>query len=99
MPTQNARKRAATKKRQGKSSSSQAGEYVREEMRHAKQGKHSSKNRKQAIAIGLSKARQEGVKVKPAKKGAAKKKSAAKKSAARKSTAKKSSSRGRKSSS
>jgi hypothetical protein len=67
MPTENARRRAATKKKQGKSSSSQAGEYVREEMRAAKQGKR--KNRKQAIAIGLSQARREGVAVKPPGKG------------------------------
>jgi hypothetical protein len=69
MPEKNAKRRAQTKKRQGKSASTQAGEYVREEMRHSKQGKHSSKNPKQAIAIGLSKARREGVDVKPPKKG------------------------------
>ena len=44
---------------------------MREEMRHAKQGKHSSGNPKQAIAIGLSKARREGVDLKPPKKGKA----------------------------
>ena len=69
MPVKNAKRRAQTQKRQGKSASTQAGEYVREEMRHSKQGKHSSKNPKQAIAIGLSKARREGVSVKPPKKG------------------------------
>jgi hypothetical protein len=82
MPTGKARKRAATKKRQGKSASSQAGEYVREEMRAKKQGKGRAKSRKQAIAIGLSKARQEGVPVKGAKKSKAKK--ASKKSSAKK---------------
>jgi hypothetical protein len=69
MPEKNAKRRAQTKKRQGKSASTQAGEYVREEMLHSKQGKHSAKNPKQAIAIGLSKARREGVDVKPPRKG------------------------------
>jgi hypothetical protein len=69
MPEKNAQRRAQTKKRQGKSASTQAGEYVREEMRQSKQGKHGSRNPKQAIAIGLSKARREGVDVKPPKKG------------------------------
>jgi hypothetical protein len=69
MPSENARRRAATKKRQGKSASTQAGEYVREEMRHMKEGKHSQRNPKQAVAIGLSMARREGVDVKPPRKG------------------------------
>jgi hypothetical protein len=51
-----------------RSSSTRAGEYVREEIRHVRRGKHGAKNPKQAIAIGLSKARRAGVKV-PAKKG------------------------------
>lgn len=68
MPTQAAKKRATTKKKQGKSASTQAGEFVREEMRELKKkkgkgGRGSPKNRKQAIAIGLSEARQAGVKV------------------------------------
>jgi hypothetical protein len=99
MPEKNARRRAATKKRQGKTSSSQAGEYVREEMRKARKGRR--KSAKQAIAIGLSQARREGVPVKPPKKKATRKKAqadtrrgAAKKSTARKkSTSKKSTSR------
>jgi hypothetical protein len=57
--------------RQGSSrrraASSRAGEYVREEIHHAREGKHPVKNPKQAIAIGLSKARRAGVRV-PAKK-------------------------------
>jgi hypothetical protein len=63
MPTKNAKRRAATKKRQGKAASTQAGEYVRHEMRKMKRGKGKAKSRKQAIAIGLSEARQEGIKV------------------------------------
>jgi Family of unknown function (DUF6496) len=50
-----------------RSPSTRAGEYVREEIHHAREGKHPVKNRKQAIAIGLSKARRKGIAV-PAKK-------------------------------
>jgi hypothetical protein len=64
MPTANAKKRAQTKKRQGKAASTQAGEFVRSEMRKLKRGKGNAKSRKQAIAIGLSEARQSGVKIK-----------------------------------
>ncbi len=63
MPSKTTRKRAAKAKRQGKKASTQAGEYVREEMHHKRSGKHKVKSRKQAIAIGLSKARKSGVKV------------------------------------
>lgn len=63
MPEKRTKQRAQRKKRQGKKPSTQAGEYVGEEMRHAKRGKHKVKSRKQAIAIGLSKARRSGVKV------------------------------------
>jgi hypothetical protein len=69
MPEKNAKRRAATKKRQGKSASTQAGEYVREEMRKEKSGKGRAKSPQQAIAIGLSEARRAGVDVKPPKKG------------------------------
>jgi hypothetical protein len=48
--------------------SSKASRAVATEMRHKKSGKHKIKSRKQAIAIGLSKARQKGAKV-PKKKG------------------------------
>ena len=64
MPTANAKKRAQTKKKQGKAASTQAGEFVRSEMRQLKHGKGNAKSRKQAIAIGLSEARQAGIKVK-----------------------------------
>jgi len=65
MPERKTARRAAARK--GKAPSTQAGEYVREEMEHYKEGKHGSrvKSRKQAVAIGLSKARRSGVKVKP----------------------------------
>lgn len=85
MPEKRTLKRAAKDKREGKSASTQAGEFVHEEMDHVKKGKHPVKNRKQAIAIGLSKAREAGVKV--PKKGAAKKR-ATKKSGAKKATKK-----------
>jgi hypothetical protein len=55
--------------REGKSASTQAGEFVREEMDHVREGKHGARSTKQAIAIGLSKARRAGVKLPPPKKG------------------------------
>jgi hypothetical protein len=67
MPEKETLKRARRDKRQGKAATTQAGEFVREEMHHARRGKHPVKSRKQAIAIGLSKARRSGVKV-PARK-------------------------------
>jgi hypothetical protein len=74
MPEKRTRKRAAKDKRQGKSGSTQAGEYVREEIHHVRKGKHGAKSAKQAIAIGLSKARRAGVKTgMPKGKGAQKK--------------------------
>ncbi len=72
MPEKRTKARAARAKRRGRKPSTQAGAYVREEMRHKKRGKHRVKSRKQAIAIGLSKARRAGVKVKPPKAGRAK---------------------------
>jgi hypothetical protein len=68
MPTKKTVARARKKAREGKSPSTQAGEFVREEMEHAKEGRHSKGNPKQAIAIGLSKARKAGIKVPPRKK-------------------------------
>jgi hypothetical protein len=59
-----AMQRARRAKKSGKSASTQAGSFVHEEMDHAKKGKHKVKSRKQAIAIGLSKARQHGIHVK-----------------------------------
>lgn len=71
MPEKQPAKRAQERKKEGKAPTTQAGEYVREEVRHAKEGKHSVGNPKQAIAIGLSKARREGVDLKPPAKGKA----------------------------
>jgi hypothetical protein len=63
MPEKTTLRRARRDKRQGKSSSTQAGEFVREEMDHIREGKHGARSAKQAIAIGLSKARRAGVKL------------------------------------
>jgi Family of unknown function (DUF6496) len=70
MPEKRTLQRVRKDKQQGKAASTQAGEFVREEMDHVKEGKHPVASRKQAIAIGLSKARRVGVKVGPPKKGA-----------------------------
>ncbi len=71
MPEKKTLERARRDKRQGKAASTQAGEFVREEMDHIREGKHGAKNTKQAIAIGLSKARRAGVKLSAPKKGKA----------------------------
>ncbi|HEV2989909.1 MAG TPA: DUF6496 domain-containing protein [Candidatus Angelobacter sp.] len=63
------RSTSSRKKSSGRKYSKKAGEEVRTEMHHMRSGKHKVKNRKQAIAIGLSKARQKGAKV-PKKKAA-----------------------------
>lgn len=69
MPWKTTMKRARKDRAQGKAASTQAGEFVREEMEHIKRGKHGARNTKQAIAIGLNKARRAGVDLKPPKKG------------------------------
>jgi uncharacterized protein DUF6496 len=56
-------KRAQADKRAGKSPTTQAGEFVREEIHHVREGKHGARSTKQAIAIGLAKARRSGVKL------------------------------------
>jgi hypothetical protein len=71
MPEKETLKRAQEDKREGKSPSTQAGEFVHEEMDHIREGKHGARSTKQAIAIGLSKARRAGVKLPPPKKGSA----------------------------
>jgi hypothetical protein len=63
MPEQETLDRAERDKEEGKSPSTQAGEFVREEMHHIREGKHGARSTKQAIAIGLSKARRAGVKL------------------------------------
>src|ERR1700738_94311 len=69
MPDKKTLERAEQDKREGKSPSTQAGEFVREEMEHVREGKHGARSAKQAIAIGLSKARRAGVKLPPPQKG------------------------------
>src|SRR5438552_5883332 len=71
MPEKKTLERAREDKRQGKAPSTQAGEFVREEIEHIREGKHGARSAKQAIAIGLSKARRAGVKLSPPKKGTA----------------------------
>src|SRR5207237_903738 len=63
MPEKETIRRARRDKRQGKAPSTQAGEFVREEIEHVREGKHGARSTKQAIAIGLSKARRAGVKL------------------------------------
>jgi hypothetical protein len=77
MPEKETVERAHRDKEEGKAPSTQAGEFVREEMHHVREGKHGARSTKQAIAIGLSKARRAGVKLKPPKKGKAKTKESA----------------------
>jgi hypothetical protein len=67
MPTQKTKDAAERDRRQGKAPSTQAGEFVREEIEHIREGKHGARSTKQAIAIGLSKARRAGVRLKPSK--------------------------------
>jgi uncharacterized protein DUF6496 len=71
MPEKKTLQRAAKDKRQGKAPSTQAGEFVREEIHHVREGKHGARSTEQAIAIGLSKARRAGVKLPPPEKGQA----------------------------
>lgn len=70
MPEKATLKRARKAARQGKRPTTQAGEFVREEMEHIRKGKHGARSTKQAIAIGLSKARRAGVKLGPPPKSA-----------------------------
>ena len=69
MPEKETIERAREDAREGKSPSTQAGEFVREEMHHVREGKHGAASPQQAIAIGLSKARRAGVKLQPPAKG------------------------------
>src|SRR5215469_7751677 len=65
MPEKKTLDRAQEDLREGKGASTAAGEFVREEMHHIREGKHGARSTKQAIAIGLSKARKAGVPLKP----------------------------------
>src|ERR1041385_4498970 len=69
MPEKRTIEAARRDKRQGKAPSTQAGEFVREEIEEIRHGKHGARSTKQAIAIGLSKARRAGVKLPPPAKG------------------------------
>src|SRR5256884_2921113 len=69
MPEDNVKERAHRDAEQGKSPSTQAGEFVHEEIEHVREGKHGARSPQQAIAIGLSKARRAGIPLKPPAKG------------------------------
>jgi hypothetical protein len=69
MPDEETIERARQEEREEKSASTQAGEFIREEMHHIREGKHGARSPEQAIAIGLSKARRAGVKLPPPKRG------------------------------
>jgi hypothetical protein len=87
MPEEEAIERAREDEREGKSPSTQAGEFVREEMEHIREGEHGARSPEQAIAIGLSKARRAGVKLPPPKRGKERTKSQAKRDLAKGRTA------------
>jgi hypothetical protein len=69
MPEEDVIERAHRDAAEGKSPSTQAGEFVREEIEHVREGKHGARSPQQAIAIGLSKARRAGINLPPPKKG------------------------------
>jgi hypothetical protein len=69
MPDKQTLRKAKRDEREGKAPSTQAGEFVREEMEHIREGKHGARSARQAIAIGLSKARRAGVDLPPPEKG------------------------------
>lgn len=71
MPEKKTLERVRKDKLEGKAPSTQAGEFVREEIEHIREGKHGARSTKQAIAIGLSKARRAGVKLPPPERGPA----------------------------
>jgi len=72
VPEKETIEQAKRDEKEGKSPSTQAGEFVREEMHHVREGKHGARSSRQAIAIGLSKARRAGVRLKPPARGKAK---------------------------
>src|SRR5437867_3220262 len=83
MPEEEPVERAREDEREGKSPSTQAGEFVREEMEHIREGEHGARSPQQAIAIGLSKARRAGVELPPPKRGKKRTKSQAKRDLAK----------------
>ncbi len=72
MPRKETIRKARQDKREGKSPSTQAGEFVREEIDKIRRGEHGARSTRQAIAIGLSEARRAGVDIPPPKKSKAK---------------------------
>src|SRR5690348_11856996 len=70
MPEKKTIERAKQDEREGKAPSTQAGEFVREELEHIREGKHGARSPQQAIAIGLSKARRAGIRLPPPRRGA-----------------------------
>jgi len=72
MPERRTVEKAKRDKRAGKSPSTQAGEFVHEEVRKVRRGQHGARSPQQAIAIGLSEARRAGVRLPPPRKGKAK---------------------------
>lgn len=74
MPNKSTVDKANEDLREGKSPTTAAGEFVREEIEHVRHGKHGARSPKQAIAIGLSKARRAGIPLKPPARGTAKEK-------------------------
>ncbi len=83
MPEKKTIEAARKAKREGKAPSTQAGEFVHEEIEHIREGKHGARNTKQAIAIGLSKARRAGVKLGAPKTGSKRVKKQAKRDLAK----------------
>jgi hypothetical protein len=77
MPEKATLRRARKDKAQGKAKTTQAGEFIREEIHHIREGKHGARSTRQAIAIGLSKARRAGVDLPPPKTGSPKTKASA----------------------
>lgn len=69
MPDKQTVERAKRDLKEGKSPSAAAGEFVREEIEHVRQGKHGARSPQQAIAIGLSEARRAGIPLKPSAAG------------------------------
>ena len=80
MPDEQTVKRARKARSEGKAPSTQAGDFVREEIHHVREGKHGARSSEQAIAIGLSKARRAGVELPPPEEGAAPEKTVSKSS-------------------
>jgi Family of unknown function (DUF6496) len=83
MPEKKTMQEARTARREGKSPSTQAGAFVHEEIEHVREGKHGARSAKQAIAIGLSKARRAGVKLPTPKSASARTRQTAKRDSAR----------------